>query len=1012
MANMSNQDQLHEPPSKLDDSWLPSRRAIYVPEDFRKSQQTLPIIPKRKGTQMVRTIELLKEKSDREAAIREEAKLLSAQQSQELEALLTEATQKLSVYEADLTRLQRERHALLESKRQRTLSAWFQRPEGERPALQLPTRSSHFHVSADRAKGYSASELQRTFRSHVERVEHFIEGMVSDPLKQLQLADAVNRRFQGIRSCLAHDNVASTYILESLRNFEATLRARYNGRYPNQIRAAHQAVSAAIMCKVPQRKVAIIADAIGFAYDALVDGRHRWCAWFDGTEAQLTDLRGAIRKDKMDEEWIHFAATLWEQETRPAPSTKFSIRNPHNRSDKKLYRIHYLDMRIMDMHALILERGREKFADSDPPFHFSFWYCVKVRPFFVKAAGRETSVCIYHLRFDLLVEALYVFYKRLRDAKVCNCTFDNIKHAADFRRTLVCRRDDNSRYDNNECVTTDCVLCGELQQLNICGCIDLDSTQWLIRWEEYKPIQYTRKDGSNAEKKDFVVVNTTFQEFLLHFKDFWKRFAIHHQTAKLQDDDIRWIKLNPERGRVSSIEDFSENDHIQPKREHATRYFTEVGYTLYGMVMTGHLDDFKNISEEHLTELRDLFQSKGLPAAITETHIVISGDLTHDVAAVMHFNDHILTPYIKAQMTNIVHRTRITDGAPQHFKLADLALWTSKQQCETGISSEHLFGATAHRKDLSDSECGGAKHCVHRKQMTSMAGETSKVKEPYDAYEVIRDDYGNLTHERFIKRGGVGVYRRFIYWVPTSGSGSIDRNFQKCKTLSTKELGGIKSLHQLVDVGVPGQLRVRQCSCHSCPNCQASHFDRCVNIELLGPVELIQLQLEHGRSVRLTRDALSDLGKSLAREVQRGEIIGIELAGGNESFMLGKVVSSKSYVVETGFESYMGRFEPGDEVLDVQKLEPTSLGSSMYEFTEKQFPVFVEDIRKRNMQHHLERLDLSRRSARIASSASSSNEPSQREVYVLSVEGKQDMLKLTAADVLVGDRRNLRALAS
>ena len=90
-----------------------------------------------------------------------------------------------------------------------------------------------------------------------------------------------------------------------------------------------------------------------------------------------------------------------------------------------------------------------------------------------------------------------------------------------------------------------------------------------------------------------MVVNSTFQKFLEHFSGFWRKFAIHHQTAKLQDDDIRWVKLNPERGTVSDVEDFSENDHIKPKREHASRYFSEVGYTLFGMVMTGHLDDFK-----------------------------------------------------------------------------------------------------------------------------------------------------------------------------------------------------------------------------------------------------------------------------------------------------------------------------------------------------------------------------------------------------------------------------------
>ena len=56
--------------------------------------------------------------------------------------------------------------------------------------------------------------------------------------------------------------------------------------------------------------------------------------------------------------------------------------------------------------------------------------------------------------------------------------------------------------------------------------------------------------------------------------------------------------------------------------------------------------------------------------------------------------------------------------------------------------------------------------------MTAKDGETSVVKSPYEAYEIIRRDYGQLSHERFMKKGGTGIYRRFIHWVPASGPGS------------------------------------------------------------------------------------------------------------------------------------------------------------------------------------------------------------------------------------------------
>ena len=59
-----------------------------------------------------------------------------------------------------------------------------------------------------------------------------------------------------------------------------------------------------------------------------------------------------------------------------------------------------------------------------------------------------------------------------------------------------------------------------------------------------------------------------------------------------------------------------------------------------------------------------------------------------------------------------------------------MALHTSKQKVEQGIRLEHVYQATAHAKDLSDSECGGAKHAVDALQMTSKEGETSKVFPP------------------------------------------------------------------------------------------------------------------------------------------------------------------------------------------------------------------------------------------------------------------------------------------
>ena len=191
--------------------------------------------------------------------------------------------------------------------------------------------------------------------------------------------------------------------------------------------------------------------------------------------------------------------------------------------------------------------------------------------------------------------------------------------------------------------------------------------------------------------------------------------------------------------------------------------------------------------------------------------------------------------------------------------------------------------------------------------MRAKEGETSKVKTPYEAFETIRDDYGQLSHERFMKKGGRGIYRRVIHWVPASGPGSVNRNIQHCETLHSS-LGGIKSLHHLMDVGEPGKLRVRIGSCHRCPGCQRGDYAACENVSFVGLPEVIDLHPKGKASVRLGRNALNDLGVKLASEAKPQEVVAVELAFESEPFMLAAVLSENGprKVVEA-FESYLGQ---------------------------------------------------------------------------------------------------------
>lgn len=129
---------------------------------------------------------------------------------------MTKLKDTLKKQSEELLKVQKERSALMETKRQRALATWLIRP----PKLymlnyvfRLAHRTLICRLMLQRAT-HKASCSVLLVRSHFERIEHYIESMVKDPSKELQLADAVNRRCLGIRSSMPHDNEASSYTLD------------------------------------------------------------------------------------------------------------------------------------------------------------------------------------------------------------------------------------------------------------------------------------------------------------------------------------------------------------------------------------------------------------------------------------------------------------------------------------------------------------------------------------------------------------------------------------------------------------------------------------------------------------------------------------------------------------------------------------------------------------------------------------------------------------------------------
>ena len=113
-----------------------------------------------------------------------------------------------------------------------------------------------------------------------------------------------------------------------------------------------------------------------------------------------------------------------------------------------------------------------------------------------------------------------------------------------------------------------------------------------------------------------------------------------------------------------------------------------------------------DIDEDERQWLLAPMKKKGLPNLIIETHIIISNDLTHDNAAVQHFNDQYIEPLLKRTSKDLKMHLVTSDGCCCQFKCANHFFWLSKQQCMHAIRMGWTIGCTAYNKDLSDAECG------------------------------------------------------------------------------------------------------------------------------------------------------------------------------------------------------------------------------------------------------------------------------------------------------------------
>ena len=771
----------------------------------------------------------------------------------------------------------------------------------------------------------------RSLRNHVKCIIDNIESITkNNPVKQICLVQELYKKILGsteIPSSLKCQELA----LASLRSFFETLKTKYNGRYPNDIRQAQQIVCSAIASNYPQRKLGQLALATGATTKQLSKAQKRWKDWCDGTAEIFYDKRGQERSDKLPDEWLELATDVWMDLTRPSEKAKDSLKHPKKRKDETMYRIRWQECLTSEVHDEIMLRGKERFGED---FHFSMWYVLKCRPFFVKPAGRDVCLCVYCLRFALQVEALHQHYKTCR-AMGCACTFAlPPKNPYEFRSFFICQKDADSDQYPSRCLQNSCPTCKDWKLVPKCNCFQNPPT---LKWERYEHVPHQNKHGEDVSKQDFVKVTTTFDEFWGHMKGYRKEYLQHFNKSQWQKAQFEYLEKNLPLRTTLVVPDYSENFHIERKRQHQSDYYFEKGCTLYPVVFLFRVEDlqvgkFFGGDEAEKQKLLDLFNKewKALPV-VKVSVIIISPDLKHDNAMVQHIHDKVLIPWLKQHVVNpetFTAQLVFSDGGPAHYKLSDHVFWISTQKSKHDIHVRWNFMAPGHGKNWSDPEGGSCKKFGQKHQLRSASGLTQQIYDAHDFYELLKQRKTE-PKKTIIEKKGRGIMKRFFFFVPVTGEESANRRIPKSKTFE-----GIRKLFSIDDIGERGSVCVRTGSCYSCDSCinQASH--NCANrsIDKAGQLKERDVEIKSIPRVPQTRGQLIALKSDIAQEATLGTFIAVELPGSEFAFTL-CMIAAAGVVMHSRVRSVQVRF-----------LEPISAGSTIHWLCDAVNFVPVENI--------------------------------------------------------------------
>ena len=801
-------------------------------------------------------------------------------------------------------------------------------------------------------KGYPP-DSGRTLRRHRLAVMNSLEAVCGqDKLKQCQVASAIHQMFQqGETSKQKRVSQATDSLIKGIAATFAVIAERSTGdsgkgRHNKHDRIVRDVLTTALMMAIPDDiTINSLKAALGDVVDwrALAAGKARAAKYKDG-EGSAFEIDETAGNTAYPADWESFVHKCWLECTRES-ERKSDERL--DRKEKRRYRIRWLEQKLGAVLSYMRACGASKFGEG---FHLSIGKMLKLMPWYVKRPGRETCMCRYHMEFEHFCEALrrwkQLASKELTVEERGSCSTCPVNAQA-MRQHLQCSK--GGSFYQAKCSMRHRLRCSCHSKFSSLISDAERAARPQITYQKWSDVPYHCKDGRVLSTHDFMSATVPIAEFEEAFQKCISSFLPHHTRAQVADSewDYMWSHVHEFPNSVAIITDFSNSYLHKHKYEHMQQFWCEVSTTLLGCVLRIPIDNLKDcfMPGEEKAKLKQLLEDEGLPPLVTITHVMISPNPHHDTSVVQHFWKEKLMPWVwentqgleggnmfvrsdncGGQFKSARHFRFISEFSSTAFSRGMRLLWSHSEPC--------------HGKDLSDPECGRCKFALEMAEMRHTREKPTEMKTSWEAFQFLQGNCQHTDRDIYEKKG-VGIYRRVFHYV----SQKEVRPLAKLAEVDT--VHGSDSWHMFYDTGHQRHILVREVACFSCDNCKQMKWRQCLRVDMCGHVLTKDVVLtKQARSAppltasRVTQDALS-----LAARVEAGMVLGVECASEQEPYIIVKAASSVYEWQGEEQHTWMGWVRPGDRVVSVSKFEKYGGSDQLWSLTDKQFPIFEEDLR-------------------------------------------------------------------